>query len=306
MIAYLISAYKDAPQLRRLIDALDVEADFYIHVDANVSDEPFRQALQGRRNVRFVARHHVSWGGWVQVLYQVEMLRAALSSGVAYSHVFCLSGQDFPLWSRERLAGHLRQHPHHQFIGGMNLTRSGNSAQLRRIRDYHFFRDMRLRWWCNQWLKYKFIVPSRWLFRLLPIKKPLQVSIDGRACDIYYGSDYWALTADCARYVLDTYDRNPHLARYFQYSFVPSELCINTIVHNSPFASDIERTELRPDHRRAMPLEEVTPLHLIDYKEAIHVFTLSDWEWLQRADKPFFRKAESGASDTLIQRILNQ
>ena len=32
-IAYIISAYKDAPHLSRLIKALDEDADFYVHID---------------------------------------------------------------------------------------------------------------------------------------------------------------------------------------------------------------------------------------------------------------------------------
>ena len=38
MLAYLISAYTDPDHLARLIAALDHEADFYVHVDANVDD----------------------------------------------------------------------------------------------------------------------------------------------------------------------------------------------------------------------------------------------------------------------------
>ena len=32
-IAYIISAYKDAPHLARLVAALDDRADFYVHID---------------------------------------------------------------------------------------------------------------------------------------------------------------------------------------------------------------------------------------------------------------------------------
>ena len=59
MLAYLISAYTDPDHLARLIAALDHEADFYVHVDANVDDAPFRRLLP--KKVHFVPRHHVSW-----------------------------------------------------------------------------------------------------------------------------------------------------------------------------------------------------------------------------------------------------
>ena len=37
-IAYIISAYKDAPHLARLVAALDDRADFYVHIDLNASE----------------------------------------------------------------------------------------------------------------------------------------------------------------------------------------------------------------------------------------------------------------------------
>lgn len=41
MLAYLISAYCDPDHVKQLIDALDVDADFYVHIDARVDDAPF-------------------------------------------------------------------------------------------------------------------------------------------------------------------------------------------------------------------------------------------------------------------------
>lgn len=61
-IAYIISAYKDAPHLARLVAALDDRADFYVHIDLNADIHPFEEALGDK--VTFVPRHRISWGGW--------------------------------------------------------------------------------------------------------------------------------------------------------------------------------------------------------------------------------------------------
>lgn len=77
-IAYIISAYKDAPHLARLVAALDDRADFYVHIDLNADIHPFEEALGDK--VTFVPRHRISWGGWEQVEYQKGMPeRARLS-----------------------------------------------------------------------------------------------------------------------------------------------------------------------------------------------------------------------------------
>ncbi|MCS2956403.1 hypothetical protein NXX53_02795 [Bacteroides salyersiae] len=70
-IAYIISAYKDAPHLSRLIKALDEDADFYVHIDRKADSRPFKELLPEGK-VTFVQSHWVSWGGWEQVEYQKE------------------------------------------------------------------------------------------------------------------------------------------------------------------------------------------------------------------------------------------
>ena len=166
-IAYILSAYKDAPHLARLIAALDDDADFYVHIDRKADDRPFRQLLEGK--VTFVPSHWVSWGGWEQVEYQKELLGAVLRSGVDYGRVVCLSGQDYPLWSNEEIHRHFDEHPDTEFIMGLNLTRCTDRAQRSKIVCYHFFRDLK---WSDQWWKDKLIVASRNLLKLLPLRKP--------------------------------------------------------------------------------------------------------------------------------------
>lgn len=265
-IAYIISAYKDAQHLSRLVDALDYDADFYVHVDLKVDIRPFEEALGDK--VTFVPRHWTSWGGWSQVEYQKEMIGAVLQSGKPYSRVVCLSGQDYPLWSNEQIHSFFDERPRQEIISGVNVTQGGIKKQLRKVRVYHFFRDLPWRW---LWMKYKFIVASRWAMRLLPIKKKPYTTIEGKRADVYTGSDYWGITLSCARHVYETLCKETKLVSYFKTAFVPSELCVQTIVFNSPFGKYAIFYE---DPRTG--LGTLTPLHYIDYGKCIKVFTLKD------------------------------
>lgn len=110
-IAYILSAYTDAPHLARLVAALDDGgADFYVHIDRKVDSRPFHRLLDGK--VTFVPSHWISWGGWQQVEYQKGLLAAVLHSGRDYMRVVCLSGQDYPLWSNGRIRRYFDEHPH--------------------------------------------------------------------------------------------------------------------------------------------------------------------------------------------------
>ncbi len=290
-IAYIISAYKDAPHLARLVAALDDRADFYVHIDLNADIHPFEEALGDK--VTFVPRHRISWGGWEQVEYQKELLAAVLHSGIPYTRVVCLSGQDYPLWNNNAIHHYFEEYQDTEFIGGFNLTHCTVKQQLHKITHYHPFRDLP---WKSIWWKNKLIVASRKLVQILPIRKAPFAPLEGKQADVYFGSDYWAITLPCARYVYEKLCTEEKLVKYFRTSFVPSELCIQTIVFNSPFAS--KGLLLEGEYPG---LTRLTPLHYIDYGASIRVMTLEDLPVLQQSGKMFCRKVVSGESDTLIE-----
>lgn len=293
MLAYLISAYRDPAHLARLIGALDDKADFYVHIDANTDDAPFRAALP--QKVVFVRRHRVSWGGWEQVEYQREMLKAALESGRPYSHVVCLSGQDYPLWSNRRIREYFAANADREIICGYNITRGTDEGQRKKVACLHPFRDLPLR---NRWLKNKIIVASRNVLKFSGVRRKAQVRLGGELKDVFFGSDYWALTLPCARYVLHALNNEPKMVNYFRRAFVPSELCVQTIVFNSPFAPNAIL------HKGTYPgLATLTPLHFIDYGACIKVLTLADLPRLIEKDKMFCRKVVTGQSDALAEEI---
>lgn len=277
--------------MARLVAALDDRADFYVHIDLNADIHPFEEALGDK--VTFVPRHRISWGGWEQVEYQKELLAAVLHSGIPYTRVVCLSGQDYPLWSNNAIHRYFEEHQDTEFIGGFNLTHCTVKQQLHKITHYHPFRDLP---WKSIWWKNKLIVASRKLVQILPIRKAPFAPLEGKQADVYFGSDYWAITLPCARYVYEKLCTEEKLVKYFRTSFVPSELCIQTIVFNSPFAS--KGLLLEGEYPG---LTRLTPLHYIDYGASIRVMTLEDLPVLQQSGKMFCRKVVSGESDTLIE-----
>ena len=88
------------------------------------------------------------------------------------------------------------------------------------------------------------------------------------------------------------------MIHYFKTSFVPSELCIQTLVFNSSFGKQALL------HEGDYPgLSGLTPLHYIDYGRAIKTLTIEELPVLQQSGKMFCRKVVSGASTKLIDEI---
>lgn len=122
--------------------------------------------------------------------------------------------------------------------------------------------------------------------------------LNGKRCDVFFGSDYWAITLACARWILTTFDGETALQRYFSTSFVPSEMCFQTIVFNSPFAAHALL------HTGPYPgLSVLTPLHYIDYGACIKELTTEDLPKLTERNKMFCRKVVTGKSDALAEAI---
>lgn len=292
-IAYILTAYQDPEQLGRLVEALDEDADFFVHVDAKVDIGPFSERLGGRTNVRFTDRRYlIQWGGFDQVRSQNELLRCALGTGEDYLRIVCLSGTDYPTWSNAAIRAEFEAHPRRQEIAGLNLESCDSVPQKDKVAVYHFGRNLPL---ANPSIRRAFSGSLRWIMRRTPLRKPVRAPIGGIPCPVHFGSDYWALTKSCAEHVHAVLSGDRGFERYFRTAFAPSELCVQTIVFNSPYR---ELAILRPGPAYR-GLWELTPLHLIRYGKQIAVMEPKDFEEIAASPRMFVRKLSSARSGEL-------
>lgn len=88
-------------------------------------------------------RLSVNWGGYHQVLYQKELLRSCIESGVDFDRVFILTAQDYPLWSKQKIVSELEDNPQKEYIIGLDIS---SITEPKKIRDklvlYHFMREL--------------------------------------------------------------------------------------------------------------------------------------------------------------------
>ncbi len=295
-IAYLLSAYTDPPHLARLVAALSGEADFFVHVDRRVDEQPFRDALQGRTDVTFLpTRHAVLWGDITQVFYQRDLLRAALDTGRDYERLVLLSGTDYPLWSNAHIRSYFAAHAGRELMAGQDMTTLTH-------REAYFFRRRMPQTWLpgiSERLNLKVRHALRSILWGVGVRKPLTLRVGRETWHVFHGSDYWAVTPRAARRMLATLQANPRLLRFFSTMFVPSETVWPTLLFND--ASLAPRATLVPPPYRG--LEALTPLHFIDYSDGIRVLTAADLPRLQSSGKMFCRKCITGRSDELMRLI---
>lgn len=288
-IAYLISAHTDAPQLKRLIGALQPDAHFFIHIDLKSDLSVFSSLIAGE-NIHFISeRVDVRWGTMIEVQYQIALMRSALQYPVHFDYVFFLSGMDYPLWSHAQITRWLEQQGDKEWLQGICMDTPEIMGQQREL--YTIARP----YFTNQRLG----ILARKLLRMLGIRKPLHFMVNGQEWKLYKGSAWWCISQGLLEYIVRTYDDVPAVRQYFQDSFCPAETLIQTIAFNAPqWASRCILTY------GAYPgLDALTPLHFIDYNPVIKVMDESDFVRLQDSGKMFCRKVVSGRSDSLVVQL---
>lgn len=300
-IAFLIAAHSDPPHLQRLVDALDANADFFIHIDKKQPIAPFTERIN-KPNVVFLTdsdRIKVYWGGFSQVRATLNLLKACIAASdrhqVTYTKIVFLSGADYPIKSDDYIHRFFEEHPDTNFIRGMNITRANTAKYNYCVRNYLFF-NFQLRSPVLTRVARKFLNVTVNRFA----RKPNYIATkQGNRMDIFHGSSWWALNSDVARYILAQADQQDEACRYFKLTLASDEKFFHTLFFNSAYAASNGKggEEGYVPHTSAF-----ANLHLID-QSLQKWFGLEDFDAIRTSDKLFVRKVSSRQSTALLDRI---
>lgn len=295
-IAYLISAHTDAPQLKRLVEALHRDAHFFIHIDAKSDITPFTSIIKGD-NIHFISkRYDVRWGTIIEVWYQMQLIKAAIDYPLSFDRIFFLSGMDYPLWSNERITQYLEGIGDKEILMGVDMTHPQTSGQQHDLYTTArpFFNISFLSNKANERLG----ILSRRILRAVGYRKSLTLP---NGWTLYKGSAWWCISEPLAQHILSVFQDNMQVTQYFRSSFGSAETFIQTAAMNDPAWA--ERCIIAEGPYTT--LADLTPLHFIDYVPVIKVMDESDYSRLMESGRMFTRKLLSGKSDKLVEMIEN-
>lgn len=238
--AYLIMAHGLVNQLCKLILALDHERnDIYIHFDRKSNMDLDRiRGLKTRSAIKFVDRINVAWGGVSIVKAELILLRAAVENG-PYDFYHLLSGQDFPLKKQSEILSFFDNHKELQFISCKKLVRGRDDSYLNRVKYWYPFQDSAARNGIKGSCTRKVGKIVQKALRINRLKKDVTYGI---------GSQFFDITDDFARYVLDKQD---FIEEVFKDTFCSDEIFLQTLYLNSPFFQNDEFRfrSTEPEHR---------------------------------------------------------
>lgn len=290
--AFLILAHEDPAQLRRLIHSLDdPHFDIYVHVAAKAPMDAYHFSDYRLRHSRLTVldeQIRTYWGDISLVDVMLALYRRAQENGT-YDRYITLSGLDYPLKSNREILNALTD-TDREFISARPLL-GDLDFKIRGIYlwKHHLLARIARHLVCN----YHVVMhPSR-----LKLRKG-----DKQKSEVYFSSQWHALSGESVAYLLKTLEENPRIRRFFRYAYAPDELLIPTILCNSPFAD------------RMIPLNDcgdfealfaaLPALHYLRReRQNVMVFREEDYQELICSGKLFCRKVRTGISDGLLDKI---
>lgn len=238
-INYIILAHRYPEQLRRLIQKLTTpETFFYVHIDKNASIDLFAKELVDLPNINFVEdRKEGTWGDLGIVKASLNALKQIVRDGKEGCCVL-LSGQDYPIKSNDDIRLYLTSNFGNEFIDIVALptkhlsidriekykfnlsSKKGDFIQIGSILETGFFTKKTLK------KSYRLIKAGQYNFILKVLKRRKYPDY----IKPYGGSQWWALTTQTVKEIIQFVDEHPDFVKYHTYSLLPDEMFFQSII----------------------------------------------------------------------------
>lgn len=288
--AYLILAHKNLNQLRKLIELLDDSRnDIFVHVDSKLSDfnpDEWGKTVSKSSLIFLPDRIRVNWGGVSIMRAEISLLKAATSYD-RYEYYHLLSGMDLPLKTQDQIHSFFDANLGKEFINLWEFKKSN----LSRFSYYTIFPEGE----------------SKFRTRIINhIFKGLQMAVGfriNRGIEFRMGSQWFSITDDLARYVVEKED---WLETVFRHTSTCDEIFLPTLVCNSTFRNNL----FDPQVVKSQKEVNMSNMRFIDWTRGESVrhpwtFREEDYALLMGVDHMWARKFDENVDSIIIDKIYN-
>ncbi|ANY79519.1 hypothetical protein BB934_15875 [Microvirga ossetica] len=242
-VAILVLAYREPEVLARAVKIYKHAGfDVFVHLDAKSDLDQYKSKMGSTADFcTFLAeRSNISWAGFEMITATMRLLRSALKGN--YTNFALASDDTFPIRDVPRLSAILSS-PANRI--SVRPLRSDENFAKRYHRFFYFDHPAMS-------LLGREIESSHIDIRLLDamdrLKKRMDIGKD--QLQLYYGSQWWSLPRLSAEYALETYENNTSLKESFEFSAVPDEMYIQSVLGNSPHLRSITPSPVIVDWSR--------------------------------------------------------
>ena len=277
--AILITAYRDMPQLQRLVEWFDTDFELFIHLDKRCQEDI--SWMNGQSSLHLYRRYAVEWGDYRHLKAILLLMREAYChTDLEYFHL--ITGSDYPIPPLAQFKAFCEAHRTDNYLEHFPLPHAdwGKEGGLNRINYY---------WLSPNSTRSKGALLIRKLVNLqrrFGIKRGFKY-FNGK---LYGGGTYWSVSREAIKVALDYLDKCPDYLRRFRHTSIAEEICLPTLWCNSGISliNDYMRyIDWGPDGANPQVLTEK------DYNNIVSSGAL------------FARKMESTVSNPLIKKLSN-
>ena len=265
----LIAAHKNHNQIIRLINHLKTDFDLYVHIDKKSTLD-----IKSFDNVNIYKKYKVYHGGVSQVITTLFLLKEAAKNN--YDRYIFISAQDVPLKTNKEIVDFFDTNKNKEYISyeSINNSEAMYKEMSFRLNSYNFGKLYRLIFHRN----------IRELLSNFPLIKRTTPE------NIYYGSQWWNLTNNAIKYILDYTKQNPNFLKRFNYTWGSDEFYFQSILLNSEFKDNCIN-----DCLRYLIWGVGTPIN----------FTIKDYDDIKNNinNNIFARKFDEDIDNTIIDKL---
>lgn len=282
--AYLILAHKNPSQLRLLLSLLDDgRNDIYVHIDKKA---PFSEKeLKGcclKSTVEFVPRRKITWGGVSIVRAEMDLLAAATRTPHSYYHL--LSGLDLPVKPQNVIHDFFDANSGKEFLDLWEMQEHTKN----RVKYYTLFPEGS-HFFLTNWLNHA----GKFILRSLGIEM-------NRGVDFRQGSQWFSITHDFAKYVVDSAD---WIDKVFRHSCICDEIFLPTVLERSPYRDNLYKCEASSGHRNTG-----ANMRHIDWSRGPSIrhpwtYTIEDFDILSSSSCLWARKFDESVDARIIEKV---
>lgn len=287
-ICYLILAHADPKHFEKLVNAINFNARFFVHIDAKTNIRDF-QTLSLPENLTFIQdRVRVSWGGISMVDATLKLIASALNCKEDFTHLVLLSGADYPIKNSSVIYETFSKNSQLQFIKFIDMRASA-----------HYLNHINRKWFKEPIVhtSNRTVELTDKIIRNLGNRLKFRNSWDESTVP-YFGSQWWAITPDCAKYILDFLKENPKYYIQNKFTFAPDEHFFHTIIGNSNYKEKSNGVH----EYKGKGTWRMANYHLIA-PSLTKWYSTNDWDKINSSDKLFVRKLNSYVSSDLVNLI---
>jgi hypothetical protein len=160
-------------------------------------------------------------------------MEESLNESAPDDRMIFLSGQDYPIKSKEHIAAFFAEHSETEFVSWWRLPSEAWKAEDGGRNRYQYY-------WLIDSLHLRYAeLLVRWQKQLgFKRRTPHFVSPVG-------GSQWFLLTAKCMRFLLDYCQKNRKFLKFWRTTRLADEMFFNTILLNSEYSARVENNSLR-------------------------------------------------------------